>query len=654
MPFEVFRRHQKKLIAIFGILAMVAFLVPAGVSNMFASRGTAVDSEVVRLYGRPVYRSEVEAMRAERLRANAFFYRLQVDLGAYNPRFGPNPSAFGPTDTRSIVDALILKHEADALGMPVNNTAALQLLKAETNDRMTPAVAERIVDQTFKGQLVSGEMILADIADQLRLMQAGRLPGPPEVTPLDVYEAFREQTEKVAVRAIPVRVADFVAKVPEPTDAQIREFYATYKDATPDPDRPTPGFTAPRRVRLEFATIDGSALDRRYRARLTEKEVRDAFEERKAELDKPNPMTDELPVDLFAADTAADAKHTARTFDEVRNTLENDLVDARVQDEIKRKFDELRDVMSEYSKAYDDATHPATEDEESGKPVPPGAPPTLPQRPDLKALAAKLGVTYESTPLLTREVLAHYGNLSKSHVGAADAGARSQSPASEFFNPKTENFVPTDLADGLGRSFLAWKVEDVPPRTPPLEEIRGEVVAAWKLDQARPLARKAAEDLAAAAREKHAGDLRAVAGDRKVITSESPSSKLVASPIPGQFGGGAPRPAELPEFPKAGAALRDAIYSLADKAVAVAPDQPESTYYVLAVHQRLPARFTDLYAPFSERPMLEMRALQEANARRSASWIGYLRERAGMKPDWSPPNETEKHDAHTEDGEETG
>ena len=651
MPFHVFRRHQKKLIAIFGILAMVAFLVPAGVSNMFASRGTAVDAEVVRLYGRPVYRSEVEAMRAERLRANAFILRLQQDLSAYDPRYGPSPAAFGPADTRSIVDALILKHEADALGMPVSNAAALELLKNLTNDRMTPAVAERIVDQTFKGQPISGEMILADIADQLRLMQASRLPGPPDVTPLDVFEAFREQTEKVAVRAIPLRVADFVAQVPKPTEAQVREFYAKFKDATPDPDRPTPGFTTPRRVRLEYVTIDGAALDRQYRARLTEKELRAAFEERKAELAKPNPMTDELPVDLFAAD--AEAKLTPRTFDEVRGTLETELADAKVQDEIKRKFDELREAMDGYSKLYTEALHPADDDEPAGKATRAVAP-SLPTRTDdFKGLAAKLGVTFESTPLLTREELAKYPNLARSHVGAGPGGARSQSPAAEFFGPKAENFTPTDLADGLGRSYLAWKVEDVPPRTPPLEDVRTDVVAAWKFAQARPLARKAADALAAEARDKHEGDLKAVAGDRKVITSEAPTAKLVASPLPGQFGG-TPRPGELPEFPKAGAALREAIFSLGDKAVAVAPDQPEATYYVLAVHQRLPANFKDLYAPFSERSTLEMRAILDARARRSASWMTWLRERAGMKPGWAPPNEIEKHDDHPEETEETG
>ena len=649
MPFAVFRRHQKKLIAIFGILAMVAFLVPAGVSNMFSPRGPDANAEVVRLYGRPVSRSDIEAMRIERHVANTFLARLQVDLGLVPPGMPPITNFFGPIDTRSIVDALILKHEADDLGMPATTKSALDWLKAVTNDRLTPAVAERIVDQSFKGQLVSGDQILADIADQLRLSQAGRLPGPPGVTPLDVFEAFRDQNEKVGVRAIPVKVADFVAKVPEPTEAEVREFYDKYKDANPDPDRPTPGFTTPRRVQLEFASLDGVALERKYRSTLTDKELRDAFEERKAELGKPNPMADELPLDLFAND--ADAKLTPRTFDEVRGALENELVEAKVQDEIKRKFDALREVMDAYSKAYTEAIHPESADEDEPAKAPKAAPP-IPPRPDLKALTAKLGLTYESTPPLTREALAKYGSLARAHVGMTEAGGRSQSPAAEFFNPKTENFTPYDLADGLGRSFLAWKIDDVPPRTPPLGENRAEVVAAWKLDRARPLARKAADDLAEASR-KREGDLKAVAGDRKVITSERPVSKLVVNPVPGQFRG-APRPGELPEFPGAGPALRDAIFGLADKAVAVAPDLPESTFYVLAVHQRLPANFKDLYAPFSERSTLEMRAFQEANARRSASWMSWLRDKAGLKPDWAPPNETERRDAVPGDSEETG
>ena len=67
MPFAVFRRHQRKLIAIFGILAMFAFVLADSLPRLLnADYATDIDPVVVELYGRPVRSSEVGMMAAER------------------------------------------------------------------------------------------------------------------------------------------------------------------------------------------------------------------------------------------------------------------------------------------------------------------------------------------------------------------------------------------------------------------------------------------------------------------------------------------------------------------------------------------------------------------------------------------------------------
>src|SRR5207253_3869950 len=134
------------------------------------------------------------------------------------------------------------------------------------------------------------------------------------------------------------------------------------------------------------------------------------------------------------------------------------------------------------------------------------------------------GMLYERTPLLSRQEAEQYGAISSSRLGLSQDVARDRSFADEALDPKTLLFSPIELSDTLGRRYLVWKVEDQPPRVPLLDEIRAQVVAAWKLEQARPLARQAAEALAEKAR-KQGGDLPAVAGDRKVITTE-PVTKL--------------------------------------------------------------------------------------------------------------------------------
>ena len=59
---------------------------------------------------------------------------------------------------------------------------------------------------------MSGETILADIANQVRIANASQLLGTPLVTPLDVFDIYRDQSERVSVRAVGFPTEDFVAR----------------------------------------------------------------------------------------------------------------------------------------------------------------------------------------------------------------------------------------------------------------------------------------------------------------------------------------------------------------------------------------------------------------------------------------------------------
>src|SRR5437763_16970914 len=77
MPFAVFRRHQKKLLAIFAILAMFGFVVADSLPRLLSGGPmTGGNPVVVELYGRSVRRSDINAMAAERGNANFFMAEL--------------------------------------------------------------------------------------------------------------------------------------------------------------------------------------------------------------------------------------------------------------------------------------------------------------------------------------------------------------------------------------------------------------------------------------------------------------------------------------------------------------------------------------------------------------------------------------------------
>jgi hypothetical protein len=613
MPFAVFRRHQKVLLAVFALMAMFAFVLSDSLPNLIrATAGGSQDTEVVRLYNRSIRRSDLSRMMTRRHNANAFIARL-------DPRF---PQFFGSTNsTRDLVDALILEHEADRLGMPADAEFANRWLNRVFSS-LRPELFERIRREINEN--LSGEDLLEDIASQVRLVEVRRLPGGGEVTPLDVYQAYREQHEQVSALAVPFRAADYVAKVADPTDAEVRAYYDRYKDALPDRKSDTPGFKVPRRVQIEFVWLDERALAAGIRPKLTEAELRAAYAARPKEFLAPTP---ELPVDLFGKEFAHLTPPTGDPFREVRPLVEATLADEKAREVAYDKLQPVRDAMEQFSGDYATVV---SENRETKANTP------LPRPGDRVKKAAKAGgLGYEVTPPLDREQAESHGTIAAARPGTGLSDSRDF--AAVFFDPKTPLYDPVELSDLEGRRYLAWKIADLPARVPPLDEIRPEVVAAWKLERARALAERDAQDLADAAR-KRGGDLRAVAGTRRVLTTD-PVAKMTPGLMLGPGQEIPSRPNPIPGIPDPSEALRDALFGLEPKQVAVAPNQPKTVYYALGLNRRVPADFDRLYDPFGPRMYLQSEVAQDALRLQDERWMASLRARAGLPPGWTPADE---------------
>ena len=138
-------------------------------------------------------------------------------MAEINPFCGRNQ--FGGTKDRDLVDALILEHEADRLGLPAGPDAGRDFLKTITGDQMTSEIFDSLLARM--NNRVSGEQLLALIADQVRLQKVRLLPGNPLVTPYDVFRTYRDQNERVSAKAVEIPVEKFLAKVPEPSPAEI-------------------------------------------------------------------------------------------------------------------------------------------------------------------------------------------------------------------------------------------------------------------------------------------------------------------------------------------------------------------------------------------------------------------------------------------------
>ena len=625
MPFEVFRRHQRKLLAIFAIMAMFGFVVSDSLPRLLNSNPGGRDQKVAKLYGKSVYQSQLNEMARQRNRANLFV----SGLGQFMSR-----EFFGGLKQRDMVDAMILQHEADRLNIPATAEIGREWLRQITGGRMNGELFNVLFNR-FSNE-VSEEHLLADIANQVRLRKVRQLLGYPVVTPYDVYRSFCDQNERVGARIVEMPVDSFLSKVSEPAASEVQALYDKYKDVLPDPARETPGFKIPRRVQLEVLSLDGNALARGLRDKVTEAELRSYYENHKSEFEVPS----ELPADLFA-DQPDLTPPIIQAFSEVRGMLAPRLAEEKAQSEIVDKFTQIKESeMIPFADKY----LAALDEQEEAKKQGNSSSVVLPTPRDLKAIADREGLNYEKTPLLSRQDVNRLGQISTAEVGLTPlSGGRKF--VDEMFDPKTGLYEPIELTDVLGTRFLVRKVKDEPPHVPTLEQVRSEVIVAWKMAQARPLAEKAASELASQIKAKGA-TLKDPKVDGFRVQSIPPITRSQTSFMPTSMF--EPNPVvetPIPDVPHAGEAFRDAYFGLQAGSVDVAPNQPRTVYYVMTLDRREPATFSALYAPNGDEYRYKIMAREQASRQQDEQWMGWLRQQAGLKPDWIPPDEAKKDEA---------
>src|SRR5689334_6278314 len=121
---KVFQRNQKKLLAIFGVLLMIVFILPSGMKN---ARGIS-DHAVDKINGNKIYASEMRLAREE--------WTWLSRQPAYDPQTGqrvPIPVAqlskpVADDITKHPEMFLLLQKEAEQDGVQVSNDLVNSIL----------------------------------------------------------------------------------------------------------------------------------------------------------------------------------------------------------------------------------------------------------------------------------------------------------------------------------------------------------------------------------------------------------------------------------------------------------------------------------------------------------------------------------------------
>ena len=207
-----------------------------------------------------------------------------------------------------------------------------------------------------------------------------------------------------------------------------------------------------------------------------------------------------------------------------------------------------------------------------------------PSRPNLKALAGELGLKHESIGPHTQTSIAKEAIAESFEVGSqfGRRGPGFSIMMYGFANGRTQ-IAPQPLFavvrtadDQKGKMFISWKTEETQAYTPTLDQARDEVVMAIRVQEARELAKAAAEDIAKAA---------GTSGDLAAVIPADKKSNLLESLGPftwmNSFGFQGASIGNVPELDSVGNEFMKAVFTTKEGGFAVGSNQPERVFYVV-------------------------------------------------------------------------
>jgi len=232
----------------------------------------------------------------------------------------------------------------------------------------------------------------------------------------------------------------------------------------------------------------------------------------------------------------------------------------------------------------------------------------------LAKLAKERGLHYEVTPELSQQDLSLSNEYS---IGSAtlgmDISTQQQQTVADYvftltpddiYNPKEARSLDPD------KIYVYWKTRDEPSRIPEFDDegVKDQVLQAWKLMKAKPLAEKRAQELAdklGKAEETWSELLleETITGEKEGVLMNPPLiedfSWLRTSSAPGPMG----FPSQIPEMTSlstidtAGEKFMEAVFTEIEVGeVGVVANDDESSYYVVEVRERRPATSEELSA----------------------------------------------------------
>ena len=431
-PFAVFRRNQKVMTVILTCLAMFAFIILDSVSKMESSAimpiifgliGASLgwmlstknnaytdwwDNDARRYIRLPIWavgailgvttgaflvsqagnqggvstslghlsNRDLLEMKQKRDTANQFVASAFRERKENAYAFMMDRYLFGQTSTRDVVIKQLLAHEADQLGIAISDEYITDYIKEVSENSIT---RKKLTE--LRGQIGLGESELYDLLrTELRAQIAYRVLNPELVHMPDQYWGdFEKLNVTHSIDAVGIPVEPFAARLPRPSDKEIKEIFEAFKGVYPMGENP--GFIQPDRLKLAWFESDYEAAEALV-GEIPEDELKARYEERKeveykietlpdlgAGFDDGAPKFGEPPAPVKTTPPAGDAEAAdegAKPDDAAKPDDSESAPAAKTDGDAPAETPKSDDAPSKEEKATDDSSAAEPKAEECG------------------------------------------------------------------------------------------------------------------------------------------------------------------------------------------------------------------------------------------------------------------------------------------------
>jgi len=380
-PLKAFRKHQKKLIVIFGVLLMVSFTVLGTVQQFFTPKapGQQEGEEVIATWEHgEITRAKLQGQRIAQQSAFIFMNALVQEA----QKAGGTPQVQmlqGDSSLQGLARQIILAKKAEELGVVVTEDTITQYLSKLTDGaKRTPEQFEAMFEQLMRDRRGVNYKGFLRYMRQALMAQDMLLMGTAGLSALSPGEAksyhdrmFRQKT----VELLALKVDDYFSKVKgEPSQAELEKLYEKGKDRYTTPPSAEPAFRRRHKIKYGYFKGEAEIFRNREEAKITDDQIAKYYEENKDDFKRaslPDDLGGESPDDAGLPGTRIDPTPDDNTpndnsKDEIKDSSTEEQPESN--DDQSRNDGRLDEATVFVSLVDDDAADKATAEEEPAEP----------------------------------------------------------------------------------------------------------------------------------------------------------------------------------------------------------------------------------------------------------------------------------------------